>query len=134
MRKMVFAAALAVAWTALGSELLYVQTAKGHQCVGDEFPIDNPMEVLFQSRKCDLPLAHADDMRAYVMRAGGQVLRGCWGKTLDGSYVIVSQSGNVSRSASNAYVTAKTISDSTAVVTASPNQGTPWAQAMGMCP
>lgn len=116
------------------AEVLYVQTAKGHQCVGDRFQINAPMEVLYQDRKCDLPLVHAKDMRAYIFRAKDTLMRGCWGKTLDGTYVIVDQNGTVNNSASNAYVTAKTVNNSEAVVTASPNQGTAYAKAMEMCP
>lgn len=133
MKKLI-AVGLAIWAGAASAEMLYVQAAKGHQCVGDRFQINAPMEVLYQDRKCDLPLVHAKDMRAYLFRAKDTVMRGCWGKTLDGTYVIVDQNGTVSNSASNAYVTAKTVSGSEAVVTVSPNQGTAYAKAMEMCP
>ncbi|WP_371355598.1 hypothetical protein ACA087_00810 [Pseudomonas chlororaphis] len=130
--------------TIASAEVVHVQTAKGHQCVGDKFPITKPIEVLYKDRKCDLPLVHAKDMRAYLFSDSGSAsgnlkrpvlsLKGCWGTHLDGSYVIVRQDGSQSYAPPNAYVTANLSENGTATVTASPNQGSRYAQAMGMCP
>lgn len=126
------------------AEVVYVQTAKGHQCVGDKFPITAPLEVLYESRQCDLPLAHAKEMRAYQFADKGShsgqtkrpalAVNGCWGKRLDGSYVVVRQDGSQTLAPPNAYVTANLSKDGMATVTASPNQGSRYAQAMEMCP
>lgn len=143
MRKLILVAALMLPAIA-SAEVVYVQTAKGHQCVGDKFPITAPLEVLYGDRQCDLPLAHAKDMRAYAFSDKGAATgsskrpaletKGCWGKRLDGSYVVVRQDGSQNFAPPNAYVTASLDQSGTATVTASPNQGSRYAQAMQMCP
>lgn len=143
MKKMLLIGAL-LASALANAETVLVQQAKGHQCVGDKFPINKPMEVLFKERSCKLPLSQAKDMREYVFRTGaveqdGRVInppmamRGCWGSYLDGSYLIVLSDGSQRVSPPNAYVTAS-LDGGTATVTLSPNQGTRFAQAMEMCP
>ncbi|MGY2438551.1 hypothetical protein [Pseudomonas sp. SDO52101_S400] len=143
MRKLFLIGALVLPAIA-NAEVVYVQTAKGHQCVGDRFPITAPLEVLYRDRKCDLPLAHAKDMRAYFFSDSGSTsantkrpalsLKGCWGTHLDGSYVIVRQDGSQSYAPPNAYVTADLAKEGLSTVTASPNQGSRYAKAMEMCP
>jgi len=136
MRKLILIGML-IAPAMASAEIVYVQTAKGHQCVGDKFPIAAPQEVLYQDRQCDLPLAHAKDLRAYTFVSGAGpalALKGCWGKHLDGSYLVVRQDGSESFAPPNAYVTADLAKSGTATVTASPNQGSRYAQAVGMCP
>lgn len=136
MRKLILVVALVLPAIA-SAEVVYVQTAKGHQCVGDKFPITTPQEVLYGDRQCDLPLVHAKDMRAYSFKSGAGpalALKGCWGKHLDGSYVVVRQDGSQNYAPPNAYVTAELSNSGTAIVTKSPNQGTPYAKAMEMCP
>lgn len=136
MRRL-FLIGVLVAPVMASAEVVYVQTAKGHQCVGDKFPITAPQEVLYQERKCELPLVHAKDMRAYSFKSGAGpalALKGCWGKHLDGSYIVVAQDGSESVAPPNAYVTADLAKNGAATVTASPNQGSRYAQAVGMCP
>lgn len=143
MRKLILVAALMLPAIA-SAEVVYVQTGKGHQCVGDKFPITAPMEVLYEDRQCSLPLAHAKEMRAYQFTDKGSntegtkrpalSVNGCWGKRLDGSYVIVRQNGSQNVAPPNAYVTASLSKDGLATVTTSPNQGSRYAQAMEMCP
>jgi len=126
------------------AETVFVQQAKGHQCVGDKFPISAPMEVLYADRECKLPLVHAKDMRAYQVniRASNEPSRkhpavamdGCWGRLAGNSYVVVREDGSQETMPPNAYVTASLSGDGTATVTKSPNQGTAFAQAMEMCP
>lgn len=122
------------------AELVYVQTAKGHQCSGDKFPITEPAEVLYNDRKCDLPLALADSLRAYTLTIPGSgtraaiTQRGCWGKTLNGSYMIITQDGGQRTAPPNAYVSASLLTGGVATVIKSQNQGTPYAKATGMCP
>lgn len=116
------------------AEQLLVRVGQGHQCAGDVFSIAAPPEVLFLERKCELPITHAADMRAYVFRSGDTAIKGCWGKLLDGNYAVVDQAGSQQVLAMNGYAEAVTTSASTAKIIRSPMQGTAWAKAMGMCP
>lgn len=134
MRKFLLIGAL-LAPALASAETVYVQTAKGHQCVGDKFQIGAAQEVLYRERACELPLAHAKDLRAYSFKsvAGPALeLKGCWGNRLDGSFIVVRQDGSQSYAPPNAYVSAK-LNGSYAVVTDSPNQGSRYAKAVGMC-
>lgn len=143
MRKLILVVALTFPVTA-SAEVVYVQTSKGHQCIGDKFPISVPMEVLYRDRPCKLPIVHAKDMRAYHLSIEGSDLpgkknpsvsmEGCWGNTLDGSYMVIREDGSQDRMPPNAYVSASLGRDGMATVVKSPNQGTAFAKAMEMCP
>lgn len=143
MRKLILVAALMLPAIA-SAEVVYVQTGKGHQCVGDKFPITAPMEVLYKDRACKLPIVHAKDMRAYHLEIKGSDLpgkknpavsmAGCWGSTLDGSYIVIREDGSTDKMPPNAYVSASLGRDEVATVFKSPNQGTAFAKAMEMCP
>lgn len=143
MKKLLLIGAL-LAPALANAETVLVQQAKGHQCIGDRFPISAPMEVLYVDRACQLPLAQAKNLRAYHLnvaasnqpnrKSPGVDMKGCWGKLLGNSYVVVLEDGSQTTAPPNAYVTASLAGDGIATVTKSPNQDTAHARAMGMCP
>jgi len=51
--------------------------------VNNQFPT-----ILYLHKKCELPLVHAKDMRAYASYRGVWDI-GCWGKDIDGNAIIV---------------------------------------------
>lgn len=85
MKKLVLIAALAVSTGAIADEA-YVYRFAGMQ-VGQT--VNNPFPtILYLQKKCELPLAHAKDMRAYASYRGVWDI-GCWGKDIDGNAIIV---------------------------------------------
>ncbi|MWK54693.1 hypothetical protein GO594_01765 [Pseudomonas otitidis] len=116
------------------AEELLVYPAKGHQCAGDIFSVESPIEVLYLERACELPIVHAKNMRNYIFQSGNTRIKGCWGKLLNGNYLLINQDGTQELRPANAYSQATTISAKEAKITYSPNQGSAWAKAMEMCP
>lgn len=116
------------------AEQVLVTQGKGHQCRGDQFTITSPIEVLYPERECKLPLANKNGWMAYRFQ-GDKVQRdGCFAKQLDGSYTIIREDNTHQVTPSNGYVMARLSTDGKATVLASPNQDTPYAKAMAMCP
>ncbi len=85
MKKLVLIAAV-LAPALAAAEEAYVYPFAG-MAVGQT--VDNPFPtILYLKKKCELPLAHAKDMRAYASYRGVWDI-GCWGKDIDGNAVIV---------------------------------------------
>ncbi|GAA7771002.1 hypothetical protein RN01_29875 [Cupriavidus sp. SHE] len=85
MKSLVLIAALAVSTNALAEEA-YVYPFAGMK-VGET--VKNPFPtILYLKKKCELPLAHAKDMRAYTSYRGVWDV-GCWGKDVNGNAFIV---------------------------------------------
>jgi hypothetical protein len=85
MKKLVLIAAVLAPALATAEEA-YVYPFAGMQ-VGQT--VNNPFPtILYLKKKCELPLAHAKDMRAYASYSGVWDI-GCWGKDIDGNAIIV---------------------------------------------
>lgn len=143
MKRLILIGALFVPALA-NAELVYVQAGEGHQCAGDKFPITAPMEVLYQDRSCELPLLNAKDMRAYGLHVSrsnepsrknpGANLRGCWGKTIEGSYYVIREDGSQNTFPPNSLASASLLKTGMAIVIKNPNQDTAYSKALGVCP
>ncbi|MDG9784632.1 hypothetical protein [Metapseudomonas otitidis] len=133
MKKMLLMGLLLASGSAT-AETVLVRFGIGQHCVGDTFQMFEPVETLFNDRKCELPLAHGNDMRAYVLRTKTVALKGCWGQLMSGDYLIVDQTGNQQTVPHQAYMQATTNSDGTAKITSSPIKTPEWAKAAGYCP
>ncbi|MDD2056620.1 hypothetical protein NPS58_04055 [Pseudomonas putida] len=134
MKKVVLMSALMLFAASAMAEQVLVTQGKGHQCRGDKFDISQPIEVLYPERACELPLADKSGWMAYRFQGPRLQQNGCFGRALDGSYVIVREDSVRTTASSNAYVMAKLSSNGKATVLASPNQDTPHAKAIEMCP
>ena len=85
MKKLVLIAAMLAPALATAEEA-YVYPFAGMQ-VGQT--VNNPFPtILYLDKKCDLPLVHTKDMRAYASYRGIWEI-GCWGKDINGNAVII---------------------------------------------
>lgn len=85
MKKLLLIAAM-LAPTLAGAEEAYVYPFAAMQ-VGQT--VKNPFPtILYLHKKCDLPLVHTKDMRAYATYRGIWEI-GCWGKDINGNAVII---------------------------------------------
>ncbi|WP_241024892.1 hypothetical protein [Burkholderia sp. Ac-20384] len=85
MKKLLFIAAMLTSSTAFADDA-YVYPFAGMK-VGEATTSEFPT-ILYTSRKCELPLTNAANMRRYESYRGVWDI-GCWGETIDGNAVIV---------------------------------------------
>lgn len=91
MRMLAAGAALFSACSFAGD--FYAGPAWGKNCPGQKVRVDQYNIFLSTTAKCDIPVVNAEHMKAMYMKYPKIEFYGCWGKLLNGNFILLHRDG-----------------------------------------